>query len=156
MTGISESELRFAPKQEMSRAQLAAILVRLLNETPVTGTEQLFEDVQADSWYYGYVMKAQKLGIIQGMSATNFSPDQSITREQMATMIARALQLEGSVVVNRFMDEEDMNQDLVPNIYAVQQHGLMEGYDGGFHPTEAVNREMAAVIAVRMQAMVSK
>lgn len=150
VTSISETEHRFAPKQEMTRAQFAAIVVRLMNETPAVGTTQSFADVHPDSWYYGYVMKAKQKGIIEGISDTSFAPDQSVSREQMAAIVARALKLEGGAGVQRFVDDDDINRDLAPYVYAVQQQGLMEGYDGGFHPSATVTREMAAVVAVRM------
>ncbi|TVY07610.1 S-layer homology domain-containing protein [Paenibacillus cremeus] len=153
MTGISESELRFAPKQEMTRAQFAAIIVRLLKETPDTGSQQRFEDVQPGSWYYGFVMKAQQKGIIQGVSETKFNPDQPVTREQMATMIARALKLDVGAKVEPVADQSDISQEALPYVNAVQQHELMEGYNGSFYPAAPVTREMAAVVVMRLAAM---
>lgn len=156
MTGISETELRFAPQQEMTRAQFAAIILRLIKESPAAGTEQAFADVHPDNWYFGYVMRAKELGIIEGASSSLFQPDRPVTRQEMAVMIARALHLEGGSPSEPFADQHEIDQEAVPYVNAVQERHIMEGYGGSFRPAATVTREMAAVVAVRVHDMISE
>ncbi|MCQ6559364.1 S-layer homology domain-containing protein [Paenibacillus mendelii] len=80
---------RFEPKADVTRAEFAAMLVRVFRLE--AGTNAGFADVQEDSWYAGPVAAAFKAGIITGITTEEFGPNQVITREQMAVMLVRAL-----------------------------------------------------------------
>jgi len=84
--GMNENE--FGPAKEISRAQFAAIIARMLG---VTAKEQApFEDVLAGNYYAPYIAAAYGAGIIQGKTSRRFDPNASISREEMAVMIIRA------------------------------------------------------------------
>ncbi len=151
MIGVDTTELRFAPKQQMTRAQFATLLVKLIGEAPASSADRTFLDVQPNSWYYGYVMKAKSLGIVHGVAPNAFHPDQAITREEMAIMIGKAYQLAPTSSNYTYRDQHKMNQAAIPLITAVQERGIMVGYDDYFEPRANVTREMAAVVAVKLQ-----
>ncbi len=150
MVGVSDTELRFAPKQSMTRAEFAKLIVNLLNETPAAEAKQIFKDVKPSSWYYGSVMKAQELGIIQGISATEFKPDQAITRQEMAIMIARAFKLAGGSDAVAYKDQASISPSALEAVQAVSSQGIMTGSGGYFSPKAPVTREMAAVVADKL------
>ncbi|MFF2091497.1 S-layer homology domain-containing protein [Paenibacillus sp. NPDC058174] len=150
MVGVSDTELRFAPKQSMTRAEFAKLIVNLLNETPAAEAKQIFKDVKPSSWYYGSVMKAQELGIIQGISATEFKPDQAITRQEMAIMIARAFKLSGGTAAVAYKDQASISPSALEAVQAVSSQGIMTGSGGFFSPKSPVTREMAAVVADKL------
>ena len=54
------------------------------------GDAQLLADVAASAWYAGFVDTAYSYGIVNGRSATSFDPSGNITRQEAATMVARA------------------------------------------------------------------
>ncbi|MCC2685502.1 MAG: hypothetical protein K0R75_2401, partial [Paenibacillaceae bacterium] len=143
---------RFEPGREVKRSEFAAILLRLLGVEPAAEPASPFADVAPDAWYSGVVGAAVKLGIVNGISDTEFAPDRPITREQMALMLARALKLEAPAAGSgaEFADAADIDASALPAIRAVAAGGLMDGADAGrFLPQEAATREMAATVAVR-------
>ena len=54
-----------------------------------------FTDVAASAWYGDAVTWAAENGIAEGMSATAFAPNQTATREQMVTFLARFAEFSG-------------------------------------------------------------
>ncbi|MGI6227699.1 MAG: S-layer homology domain-containing protein, partial [Peptococcales bacterium] len=59
-----------------------------LKEVSVTTSQ--FADVEPNAWYAGSIQAAYEAGLIAGISATEFAPEENITREQMAALIMRA------------------------------------------------------------------
>ncbi|MVO98809.1 phosphodiester glycosidase family protein [Paenibacillus lutrae] len=84
--GVSGDQ--FAPGQKVTRAEFAAMLVRLLG-LQAQGAAP-FADVPAQQWYAGAVAAAAEAGLVSGVSATEFAPDAAIKRQEMAAMIVRA------------------------------------------------------------------
>ncbi|WP_409344260.1 DUF2341 domain-containing protein [Paenibacillus sp. MBLB4367] len=83
----------FAPDQALTRAELTALLVRALGAKAETGAPQAkFQDVKNGDWYAEAVQTAHALGLVQGTSEGTFEPDRTVTREEMATMIVRAVE----------------------------------------------------------------
>ncbi|GGD57539.1 S-layer homology domain-containing protein [Paenibacillus nasutitermitis] len=150
MVGLSTTELQFGPKQKMTRAQFATLLVNLLGATPDKDAAVSFVDVKPGSWYYGSVMKAKEKGIIQGISADSFQPDRAVSRQEMAIMIARAFKLSPDDASFTFKDESSISKNARNDIEAVYDNGLMVGFDGYFNPADSVTREMAAVVADKL------
>ncbi|MDD4715440.1 MAG: S-layer homology domain-containing protein [Oscillospiraceae bacterium] len=83
----------FQPNRTMTRAEFAAVMVRALGLVP-SGSSG-FSDVPKASWYAPYVGTASAYQIVNGISKTAFSPNQTITREQAAVMVMRAARLCG-------------------------------------------------------------
>lgn len=86
---------QFAPERNITRAEFAAIMLRAMGEQPGTYMSGRFYDVPADTWYFNVVNKAAEVGIISGYTSTQFGPQNPITREQIAAIISRAMQLKG-------------------------------------------------------------
>ena len=74
----------FAPHAVTTRAQIVQILYNLAGEPAVTG-ETKFTDLTQD-WYQDAVLWAYQTGVVAGTSATTFSPNDPVTREQIAVM----------------------------------------------------------------------
>lgn len=87
------NETSFAPDATMTRAEFATIVVRGLGlpEREVA----VFQDLKKGAWYCGTIGSAYTYGIVKGTSATTFDPNSTITREEAATMVARAAVLCG-------------------------------------------------------------
>lgn len=92
--GITEgcTETRFCPHSAVTRAQMATFLLRALPLEPVE--EGPFTDVSA-SYHRTAINAIAARGITEGCTATEFCPKDPVSREQMATFLARALELEG-------------------------------------------------------------
>ncbi|MFD2331154.1 S-layer homology domain-containing protein [Cohnella sp. GCM10020058] len=160
LSGTSASPLRFEPKRGITRAEFAALLVRLagdrLNAAQTPGAagatgEVSFADVQPSAWYYGAVMQAARAGIVNGVSAAAFKPGAPITREQMAVMIGRAFGISGSQSGTAWRDASSIRAAALPYVNAVADKGILLGAAGAFDPSGTVTREMAAVTAIRLK-----
>lgn len=157
LSGTSASPLRFEPKRGITRAEFAALLVRLAGErldaapAPAPDGEVAFADVQPSAWYFEAVMRAAQAGIVNGVSAAAFKPGDPITREQMAVMIGRAFGLSGSQSGIAWRDASSIRAAALPYVNAVADKGILLGAAGAFEPSGTVTREMAAVTAVRLK-----
>lgn len=78
-----------------TRAQIAKILVKLL-EVEEDASAEKFDDVEADDWFAGYVGALQKAKLIDGVSDEPplFAPNDNVTIEQFAKLVAIALDLD--------------------------------------------------------------
>lgn len=86
---------QFNPKDPLTRAQMAKVLVHAFE---LSGQlNKTFTDVPTSHWAYDDVQTLVSTGITTGTSKNKFSPNQAVTREQMAAFIHRTLgYLDGS------------------------------------------------------------
>ena len=84
MIGFNATE--WGPTRQMTRFQMVQVLYRLAGAPTGYSLDGVY-DVSRDSWYYNALAWAYHAGMVKGVSDTLFAPDDSITYEQMATMI---------------------------------------------------------------------
>lgn len=89
--GNAKGEAR--PNDPITRAEAAAMVVRFLGIE--TQSEMQFSDVTESDWFYSVVSAAHHAGIVQGDSATKFSPNRLVSCEEATVMVARAIQYAG-------------------------------------------------------------
>lgn len=95
MSGTSETT--FSPDVTTTRGMIVTILYRL-EGSPDLSNENLgypYADVDANAYYADAVYWARQNGIVSGMSAEQFAPNNAITREQMAAILYRYAQFKG-------------------------------------------------------------
>ncbi len=149
-TGKDKDASQFEPKRELSRAEFAALIVKFAGLQP-QGTDSGFTDVSASSWYAGYVATAKEKGLISGVSANKFAPNQAISRQEMAAMLVRMKGLpKDADSLAGPKDQQQVAEWALPYVKYAYQAGLMSGEDGYFKPQLHVTREMAAVVMVRL------
>lgn len=85
MNGTSTTA--FSPNENMSRVMLATVLYRMSGETAEAGSS--FRDVSSSAYYAAAVGWASDKEIVNGTGANAFSPNASVTREQLAAMLYR-------------------------------------------------------------------
>jgi len=103
---------KFSPNRDITRAEFAAILVRGLGLN-YNSSSTSFEDIKATDWYAPYVKTAEDYKLISGLGNGIFGPNQTLTREQAMTMIARATKITG----------------LYTNLTAEKMDDLLSAYD---------------------------
>lgn len=82
----------YCPNDNVSRAQMAAFIMRSLGEfNPPTPTQQRFLDVPPSNPFYAFIDRLAVLGITLGCGGGNYCPDDIVSRGQMAAFIIRAL-----------------------------------------------------------------
>ena len=89
---IQGSNGKFDPDGQLTCAQLATILARLLKLPAAKAAG--FIDNPADAWYYDAINRCAAAGILKGNGDGTVTPNASITRERAMVMLARALGIE--------------------------------------------------------------
>ncbi len=93
--GVNDGS-NFAPKQTITRAEVAAIIYRIVtgdvadNQAGIYKDYAKFKDVAANHWAAGYIGYCSNAELILG-DGTNFYPDQTVTGYQALAMILRAV-----------------------------------------------------------------
>ena len=108
-----------------------------------------FSDVAANAWYADAAQYVRDNGVMSGTSSTTFSPDLTMTRAMLATVLYRAA---GSPAVSSTADFRDVAADSwysAPAAWAAE-NGVVSGYgDGQFGGEDPVTREQIATILWR-------
>lgn len=147
-TGTNE----FSPNASMTRGMFVTVLGKAAKmDTSAYGTSQ-FKDVPGDAYYAPYVTWAAEVGVVNGTSPNTFSPNNSITREDMATMLykyARAYGYDTSYDEANLLAFPDAGKissyAQVPMVWAVTQ-GVLAGSDGYLNPKGYATRAETAQI----------
>ena len=132
----------YCPEGYVTREQMASFLARALK---LTGTApDAFTDDEA-SPHEPNINLVAKAGIATGCAATKYCPAALVSREQMASFLARALKLAGTAP-DAFTDDEQSIHE--PNINLVAKAGVATGCGNGkYCPTANVTRgQMAAFL----------
>ena len=90
------STTTFSPNTSMTRGMFVTVLGRFANADTRMYTSSRFHDVDMGRYFGPYVEWAADVDIVEGVTATKFSPDASITREQIAAILYRFAQRTGN------------------------------------------------------------
>ncbi|MDO4793095.1 MAG: S-layer homology domain-containing protein [Filifactor alocis] len=83
----------YEPSKKMTRAEFATILVKALSLK--SSGKMKFKDVSGTSWYYDKVLAANNAGLIRGSTAEKFLPNDPITVQEAAVILANAAKYRG-------------------------------------------------------------
>ncbi len=143
------SDRVYAPAQKITRGDFAMFLVRTLGLT-ADATEN-FADVKADAPYAKELAIGKAHGIINGIGDNLYSPEAEISRQDLMTIIARALKLEEQADLNGYKDIGMIADYALTSVRAMVASGLIQGNaDGTLNPTGTTTRAEAAVIMDRI------
>lgn len=139
------------PENNITRAEVASIFFRLLKdevrEANLTETNQ-FTDVNDGDWYNTAVSTLVKLGIVNGRTATEFVPNEPITRAEFATICARFDDSE-YVITDSFTDISE--HWAVSYIRESAARGWIRGYeDNTFRPDRLITRAETMTLVNRV------
>lgn len=145
---------RFGPEDELTRGQAACVLYNYLGDgekAPSAG----FADVPAGKFYTDAVNWAAKYDIMNGYDGSNnFGPNDTLTREQLACIIANAAGETGGSVsaLEGLLGVDDVSSWALSSVTWAVEHGVVNGVDIGggkrdLRPQDAVTRaQMAAIM----------
>jgi S-layer homology domain len=130
----------FAPKAKITRAEMAAMIVRAFDKTIEfeNGNPKEYKDLKKGYWAYDELRLVNGLGIVNGVTADQLAPNADGTRAQSIVMIYRALKnetvnlptkqmLETVVLNNELKGMEHMNNqdyDALKDLVDVRQMGF--------------------------------
>ena len=140
ITGYSDGTVQ--PNADITRAEVAAIFYRLLDEdahAKYDTTANGFSDVPADAWYGKAVSTLSAMGVLKGYEDGTFRPDASITRAELAAVAVRFFRAPVAPAEDRFSDIAGHWANEAIN--AAAQLGIVSGYeDGTFRPANNITR----------------
>lgn len=136
--GYTDGTIR--PNNNISRAEVATIFFRLLTDearTQYDKTTSSFSDIKDGAWCCRAVSTLTNMGIIKGYTDGTFQPNKSITRAELATIIARFAKLD----VNTKTFSDINGHWAQKSIELAAGNGWINGYtDGTFRPNKSIIR----------------
>jgi len=149
-------ENKFDPQADITRGDFIYGLVNTLNLSASFDTN--FLDVNTSDYYYKELGIAKKLGIANGVEENKFNPNGTISRQEMMTLIARALKLTNKLSnktadltkLNKFNDQSIIASYAKDSIALVIADGIIEGDGNNIAPLSKTTRAQAAVVLYRI------
>jgi cell wall-associated NlpC family hydrolase len=140
----------FAPDKAITRAEFVTVLVKAFKVTSDKGKE--FSDTY-NHWAGKYIAAAESNNIVSGYSSRLFGPEDSLTREQMALMIVKAVKLDNSDPDEKktaFTDEPQISDWAKQAVLVASAKNILTGYpDHSFKPQGTLTRAEAATVIVK-------
>ncbi|GJM38351.1 MAG: hypothetical protein DHS20C19_17180 [Acidimicrobiales bacterium] len=141
----------YSPKDLLTREQMAALLARMyeaITGSPAAIVATPFTDVPDSSFAVDDIARLYGLGVTTGTSATTFSPDDTVTREQMAAFVARlfaAIRGEQAPIVATPFTDVPGSSFAASDIARIYGLGITTGTTATtYSPDDGVTREMMA------------
>jgi hypothetical protein len=147
--GCSNPAVFYCPAQVVTRGQMAKFLTRAFALPPATG--DLFTD-DAGSFHEADINALAQAGITTGLGGGLYGPVGSVTREQMASFLARAMGLM-PIPGDQFVDVTRTHEG---DINAIASVGVTVGCDligPRYCPFDAVPREQMATFLARSRSL---
>ena len=120
----------FAPDSDLTCAQLATILAKLLRLP--AADDAGFTDNAADAWYYDAINRCAAAGILNGYADGTVRPNETISRARAMVMLARALGIEtaGTSVLNGYADAANIPDWARGYVAALLRADIVSGVSG--------------------------
>ena len=156
MTGLDETH--FGPAEPLHREQFAVALYRMAGEPYVEG-DNIFKDVDENSWYGAAVCWANQTGIITGYGDTGlFGIGDLVTREQAATMLFRFANYKGYDTsqrqsLNIFPDGNAVAEFARTSMEWAIGANIISGDQGCINPQSSLSRAQMATVLTRFMKM---
>jgi len=105
------------------------------------------------------ILKAFKLGVTAGISATEFAPKELTNREQVATMLSRTIRVIapgadfGTAGAPSFSDHKDISSWALDHVLFIARLGIIKGTDGKFMPKATTTSQKASGYATTTREM---
>ncbi len=142
----------FAPQDYITRAEMIKILLLAKGISPDKNAENVFSDVEPNSWYAPYIAAAYKAGLTNGTNDGRFMPDAAVTRQDMAVLIYRAFNMSGKGVELSFDDASQIAAYAEDAVSLLVYKSVINGVgENRFAPLNAATRAQAAVMVYRAQ-----
>lgn len=153
--GIMEgmSPTTFAPRRELTRAEVVQVLYNLEGRPDVTG-ENIFTDT-AKHWAVDPITWAATTGVVDGYGDDTFRPNNPVSRQEFAQMLYRYAKYKGYDLaaegdLSQFPDSGKIGEWAEVAMKWANGEGLIQGHENGtIDPTGTTIRAQAASILMR-------
>ncbi|OPA81537.1 multifunctional 2',3'-cyclic-nucleotide 2'-phosphodiesterase/5'-nucleotidase/3'-nucleotidase [Paenibacillus selenitireducens] len=150
-----KSATNFAPNEAITRGEYTALLVRALGLAPSNEATK-YVDVSARHTFAGEIAAAERLGMLDAAKETQFRPEASVTRAEIAVMTAQAIQAASQDATAKASLQSFKDASAVPTwavdamSQLVELHIVQGNQNGELVPNEAVTRAQAVLVMSRM------
>jgi uncharacterized protein YraI len=138
----------FRPNAGVTRAEFVVMLDSAY-QVPAGKYGNGLGDVGDRDWFAQDVKSALATGFVSGYPDGTFRPQEDVSRQEAACMLAKLLKLDGATT-SGFSDAGDIASWAKPSVSDLVAAGIMAGYpDGTFRPREVISRAEAVVMINR-------
>jgi hypothetical protein len=139
---------------KITREEFAEIAVKLYEKytgkTATAGNASFVDTTNPE------ILKAANLGLVAGVGNNKYAPDALVTREQMATILLRALKVINPTAdfstqdVSKFADDDKVESWARDGVYYCSKAKIVSGVGNNrFDPDGNATREMAVIVCTR-------
>ena len=147
----------FSPDTVLTRGMFVTVLGQLaqIDEDAYPGTS--FNDVEIGRWYAPFVEWAAQHDVVSGTGNGRFEPNAPITREQMASIVARYVQSTGTTLPTItdpvvFKDMDAVSGWALEGVELMRMTGIISGDEKGyFNPLGQATRAQAATVFTQLR-----
>ena len=150
---VGTEDFYFEPDIPLTRAQAATLLVRAMELERDNTPLPYFNDIPNSHWARKYIDIAVQHQLMEGRENQEFAPDEPITREEMATLLTRVLEVTPSdKMINNPFRDIDIRQWSYPFVKAMAEEGIFQGFDDGtFRPKDKITRAQMTTLLERIK-----
>ena len=146
VNGISEGI--FSPNSNIKREELVKMVTTAFGLYDKNANSD-FTDVSESDWSYSYISSALKANIIVGTGDRKFGIDKDITRQELATLLYRVVNIKGitlkqKVQAQSFDDYGSIGEYARQAVTELQKSDIIRGYENKFNPDLPATRAQAA------------
>lgn len=140
----------FKPEQYITRAEVAAIVANAcldgFDNNENYGNPGNYSDVNPKKWYGNDIAYCTMYGVFNGYKDGTFKPDQYITRQELAVVVANMAGMQTNIGMP-FTDADSINKWARDGVYTVYKNNWVSGYpDGTFRPKNNITRAETVAI----------
>lgn len=146
----------FDPDGTMTRAMIASTLYRMAGSPDIGINVDGFSDMTVGQWYTDAVLWGRNTGIMTGYGDGRFGTNDTVTREQMCTLLMRYLRWAGyefpaKTDAERFLDDAQIASWASEGVSFCRMHGFVNGLpDGRFAPQNSATRAESSAVLQRV------
>ncbi|MDQ0885564.1 L-asparaginase type II [Paenibacillus sp. V4I9] len=142
----------FKPNKNVTRAEFAVMLMNGLKPVSEGAKLAFTDEKEIGTWAKNAVAQAVKAGFIQGYEDGTFRPNEPITRTEMASMIAGAMNLKADPsAATGFTDDQEIPLWGKGAVIALKQAGVISGNENNqYAPSGSTTRAEAVTVIINM------
>ena len=143
ISGYEDGSIK--PDNEISRAEFVKLITQSISESKSAESKNTFTDVSRDDWFYDFILKAFNEKLIFGSNG-KFRPKDSITREDAAVILCRALENKNFMLTDekKFKDCENISDYAKKSVALLYAAEIISGSgDEIFEPQRNISRAEA-------------
>lgn len=147
-SGVISKAYNYRPSDKVTREEFVKLIIAATGGINSDTQSQGFTDTDNTAWYYPYITAAHDRGIVTGNIDGSFGIGTTITRQDAAAMLYRAIENKNTHdAAMTFTDGTVVSVYAAEAITYLANEGILNGYeDGSFRPFDNLTRAESAKI----------